>query len=149
MPYALEAPAGDIDWQAFHDIREAELFLARHRDVAYNRQHPDDFTPENRPLLFKRQGKPLGVVRLDDFGNQTGAVRLVAITRAEQGKGHGRVMARMCDDIARGLGMHTLFVNAAPEAIGFYEKIGWERFLWDPVELAGIAEKCVQMRKLL
>ena len=149
MSFTLEAPASAEDWQAFHDIREAELFRARHRDVIYDRQHPDDFTPKNRPLLFKRDGRPIGTIRLDDLGNGKGAVRLVAITHAEQGKGYGRVMGKMCEDIARAGGMHVLYVNAAPEALGFYEKTGWQAYSWDPDELVSIAADCVQMRKVL
>ena len=149
MIYSLEAPASDADWQAFHDIRDAVLFKGRHRDVVYNRNHPDDFKPDNRPLLFKVDGQPLGVIRLDDFGDGTGAVRLVAITQSEQGNGHGRVMSEMCDALARELGMHTLYVNAAPEALGYYDKLGWERFIWDPAELIEIARDCEQMRKAL
>ena len=149
MVYSLEAPASPDDWQAFHDIREAELFRARHRDAAYDRNHPDDFTPENQPLLFKRDGQPIGVMRLDDFGDGTGAVRLVAITRNAQGRGHGRAMAALCDAVARESGLQTLYVNAAPEALGFYEKTGWERFVWNPAELVSIAADCVQMRKWL
>jgi len=149
VAYSLETPASPDDWQAFHDIREAELFRARHREVAYDRNHPDDFTSENRPLLFKQDGQPIGVMRLDDLGDGTGAVRLVAITCKEQGRGLGRTMAGMCDAIAREARLHTLYVNAAPEALGFYEKIGWERFVWDPTELVSIAADCVQMRKRL
>jgi N-acetylglutamate synthase-like GNAT family acetyltransferase len=147
VSYTLEAPAGPEDWQAFHDIREAVLFRARHPGVVYDRNHPDDFTPANRPLLFKRDRRPIGTIRLDDFGNGTGAVRLVAIAKTEQGKGHGRIMDRMCVDLARRLGMHTLFVNAVPESVGFYEKTGWEIFSWNPDELVSIAACCVQMRK--
>ena len=147
MSFSLEAPAGPADWQAFHDIREADLFRARHADVVYDRNHPDDFTPANRPLLFKRDGRPIGVIRLDALGGGTGAVRLVAIAKAEQGRGLGRIMAGMCEDLARASGLHTLYVNAAPEALGFYEKTGWERFAWNPDELVSIAADCVQMRK--
>lgn len=149
MAYTLEVPASEADWQALHDIREAELFRARHHDVVYDRKHPDDFTPYNQPLLFKRDGRPIGTIRLDDFGDGTGAVRLVAITRSEQGKGHGRAMAEMCDAIARRLGMSMLYVNAAPEALAFYEHTGWERHAWNAQELVGIAATCVQMRKRL
>ena len=131
----------------FHDIREAELFLARHRDVACDRNHPDDFKPENRPLLFKLDGRPVGVMRLDDLGDGTGVARLVAVARTEQRRGHGREMLRMCEAIALGLGLRTLYVNAAPEALDFYDKIGWERYRWNPAELVSIAADCIQMRK--
>ena len=93
--------------------------------------------------------RPIGTLRLDDLGDGTGAVRLVAITRSEQGKGHGRAMGEMCDAIARSLGMAMLLVNAAPEALAYYERTGWERHVWNPAELVGIAATCIQMRKRL
>ena len=38
-------------------------------------------------------------------------------------------------------------VNAAPDAVGFYEKTGWHEESWDPEELVGIASNCIQMVK--
>ena len=35
-------------------------------------------------------------------------------------------------ETARLQSMHTLFLNAAPTAVGFYEKLGWEPFVFDP-----------------
>jgi GNAT superfamily N-acetyltransferase len=147
MSYTLARPLTDKDWRVFHEIRRKVLFEGRHRDVVYDENHPHDRAPNNQPLLLKLDGQPLGTVRLDDFGNGTGCVRLVAIIQAEQGRGHGRELGRLVDELARSIGIHTLYVNAAPEAVGFYEKGGWVRHVWDPVELAGIAEACVQMRK--
>jgi GNAT superfamily N-acetyltransferase len=147
MPYRLSPPATPAEWQAFHDIRRAELFERRGRHGIYDASHPDDADPKNRPLLLSLDGEPLGTVRLDNFGDGTGCIRLVAVTAAEQGRGHGRVLQRMVEKIARGLGMHTLYVNAAPSALGFYEKLGWERHVWDAEELNGIAADCIQMRK--
>lgn len=149
MAHTLDPPATEADWTAFHDIRDAVLFKGRHRSVVYDRNHPDDFTPENAPLLLKHDAVPVGVIRLDDFGDGTGAVRLVAVVSDGQGRGHGRAMSALCDARARTQGLHTLYVNAAPEAVGFYEKMGWDRFVWDAEELAGIAEDCIQMRKRL
>ena len=145
----LAPPASEEDWRAFHDIREAVLFVGRGKVGVYDRRHPDDYSRANHPLLLKLDGRPVGTVRLDDLGDSTGVVRLVAIAPEEQGKGHGRAMAEQCDGLARRLGIHTLYVNAAPEALGFYEKLGWERHVWNLAELAGIAEDCIQMRKHL
>ena len=149
MTATLEPPASDADWQAFHHIREAVLWTARGKS-GYERRHSDDYdVPRNHPLLLKVDGRPVGTMRLDDFGNGTGCVRLVAIAASEQGRGHGRSLSRLWEDAARGLGLQTLYINAAPEALGFYEKLGWERHVWDEEELAGIASDCIQMRKQL
>ncbi|GJD72546.1 hypothetical protein CFIICLFH_0763 [Methylobacterium goesingense] len=46
-------------------------------------------------------------------------------------------------------GIHTLHVNAAPDAVGFYEATDWHRFAWDAAELVGHAIDGIQMRKIL
>lgn len=149
MAYELIDVTEAEDWRHFHDIRRTELFEARGRVGIYNETHPDDYVSHHHPLLLKLGGRPLGTMRLDELGNGTGAVRLVAITASEQGRGHGRVMSDLLDARARALGIATLFVNAAPTALGFYERTGWERHEWDPAELVSIAQDCIQMRKRL
>ena len=149
MTYALRPPASADEWKAFHDIRRVELFEAKGRIGVYDPDHPDDLKPENRPFLLTFEGRPVGAVRLDDFGDGTGAVRLVAVTSAEQGKGHGRVLMELVDGIAQDRRMHTLYINSAPTAVGFYAKGGWEPYEWSRAELIGFASDCIQMRKVL
>lgn len=149
MGYELKPPTTPEEWRAFHDIREAVLWTARGKS-GYNRRHEDDYgVPGNIPLLLTVDGRGVGCLRLDDKGDGSGIVRLVAISVAEQGRGHGRVMSGLWEDAARARGIETLFINAAPKALGYYEKLGWTRHVWDPAELAGAASDCVQMRKLL
>jgi N-acetylglutamate synthase-like GNAT family acetyltransferase len=149
MHYELLPPATSDEWQAFHDIRRTELFENRGRHGVYNDRHPDDFVPANQPLLLRCDGRAIGSMRLDDRGDGTGVMRLVAVTSAEQGKGHGRAMQALADDLARQRGMRELYINSAPMAVGFYEKTGWTRHIWDADELVGVAADCVQMRKPL
>jgi N-acetylglutamate synthase-like GNAT family acetyltransferase len=147
MTYELARPATPTEWQAFHDIRRTELFERKGRHGVYDPNHPHDLDPRNEPLLLRVDGRAVGTVRLDNFGDGTGCVRLVAITAAEQGRGHGRKMEEMVEALARGRGIQTLYVNAAPTAVGFYERTGWSRFTWNAEELTGVAAGCVQMRK--
>jgi N-acetylglutamate synthase-like GNAT family acetyltransferase len=83
------------------------------------------------------------------FGNGTGAIRLVAIETALQRQGNGRVLSELVEDYAIKLGITQLYVKAAPEAIGYYEKLGWKAELWNQTELFGIASECSQMTKVL
>jgi GNAT superfamily N-acetyltransferase len=145
--YTLVRPATAEQWQAFHDIRRSELFEARGRYGIYDANHPDDANPGNEPLLLWLDGRPIGTARLDSFGDGLGVMRLVAIRAPEQGRGHGRKLDEMVEQRAHARGMHTLYVNAAPTAVGFYERTGWTRYVWSEEELAGIAADCVQMRK--
>jgi GNAT superfamily N-acetyltransferase len=149
MSYTLVSVEAPRDWADFHAIRRVELFEARGRFGVYNDKHPDDYADFARPYLLKLEGRALGTARLDLFGDGRAAVRLVAITAEEQGRGHGRVMEALVAGRAKALGVDTLLVNAAEHAVGFYEKTGWVPFDWDPDELVNSAVSCIQMRKLL
>lgn len=147
MTYTLKTLATDDEWRAFHDIRRIELFEARGRFGIYDAQHPDDRLADNTPLLLIWNEIPVGVMRLDDRHDGTGVVRLVAITGAEQRRGHGRRMQELLEARCRDQGIRMLYVNAAPQAVGFYERTGWTKYVWDPAELVSIASECIQMRK--
>ncbi len=149
MSYELIHIEKKEDWASYHDIRRAVLFEGRHSDIIYDDSHEDEYLPGHYPLLLKFNGNAIGTTRLDDFRDGTGAIRLVAIVESEQNKGHGRVLSRLVDDFARSIGIHTLLVNAAPEALGYYESVGWSAHDWNPEELTGIASQCVQMIRRL
>lgn len=147
MGYELIEVKEPADWQVFHAIRRRELFEARGRFGIYSETHPDDHAPHAHPYLLKLDGMPIGTTRLDVRNDGTAIVRLVAITAAEQGKGHGRVMGQLVEERARAFGSTTLYVNAADTAVGFYRQTGWTEFAWDPNELVNIAANAVQMTK--
>lgn len=148
MPYSLIQVSDPQDWESYHAIRKVALFDARGLEK-YNPDHPDEHLPDHYPLLLKCNGKPMATTRLDDRKDGTGIVRLVAVTASEQGKGHGRVLDKMVEDLARTLGIHCLYLNANPEAVGYYRRLGWKFYSWDPLELTGIAANCTQMKKTL
>lgn len=131
-----------------HDIRRAELFApGRHGDeVVYDENHPHDRESGNVPYLLLLDGRPIGVTRLDRRGVE-GVVRLVAIARVDQRKGHGRVLGKLIAAEARRIGIRRLMLNAHRSAVGFYERTGWQWEEWDPSEMVGLAADCVQMVK--
>ena len=135
-------------WRAYHDIRRKVLWENRGKHD-YDEKHADETLSNHHPLLLLLNNNPIGTTRLDDFKNGYAAVRLVAISEDFQRSGHGRRLSSLVEEYARSLGIKTLYVNAAPEALGFYKKLGWEFFEWDADELTGIAEDCRQMRKIL
>ena len=146
--YELVKVTAPNHWKAYHDIRRKVLWENRGK-LDYNDRHADEYLPENHPLLLLLNNNPIGTTRLDDLNDGCGVVRLVAITDDFQRSGHGRQLSSLVEKYARGLGIKTLYVNAAPEALGFYEKLGWKYYEWDAEELSGIAEDCRQMRKIL
>jgi GNAT superfamily N-acetyltransferase len=135
----LETPA---DWDGYHTIRQRVLFEARGLSN-YDPNGPDERKPENLSLLLKFENIPVGTVRLDTRPDSTAIVRLVAIREDHQRRGHGSVLLRETEELARRLGVKELCVHAAPDAVVFYEKHGYSRSVFD-LESNGMA---VQLRK--
>lgn len=119
------------------------------RKVATTIDRPTSTFRLIHPLLLRLDGRPIGTTRLDVFGNGTDAVRPMAISTDVQGSGHGRALLALVEDYARYLEITLLFVNAVPEATGYYNKLGWELHDWNGAELIGIASSCKQMRKAI
>jgi N-acetylglutamate synthase-like GNAT family acetyltransferase len=138
----------ESDWREYHSLRRHVLWEARGRS-GYDDTRSEEYNGTNTPLLLKLNGRPTGTSRLDNLGDHKGVVWLVAIATDVQCKGHGRILSELVEDYARRLGLNTLFVNAAPDAVGYYEKMGWEVYIWNRAELTGIASGCTQMRKAL
>ena len=146
--YSLVKVTSESEWREYHSIRRRVLWEQRGL-VNYDDGHPDEHIPTHHPLLLKLEGEAIGTVRLDDRGDGRGVVRLVAIETALQRQGHGRLLSELTEDYARNLGMTQLYVNATPESVGYYERLGWQPEVWDQAELVGAASVCSQMSKSL
>ena len=132
----LVSPETDDDWAEYHAIRERILFINRGRIGIYQNDHPDEYLENNHPKIYKLDGNTIGVVRID-MEEQEAGFRLVAILEEYQGKGYGSKLMRSAEIFALENSLteelECLSLNAAQEAIGFYEKLGYivdERKNW-------------------
>lgn len=148
MRHYLVRVASEADRQLYHAIRRAVLWEERGRQ-GYDDARPEERLSNNHRLLLTFDGQGIGTTRLDDLRDGTGLVRLVAVTGAVRGQGHGRILNAMVENYARGLGIGTLFVNAAPNAEGFYAATGWMRCRNNAPEQLGHTERGVQMIKTI
>jgi N-acetylglutamate synthase-like GNAT family acetyltransferase len=148
--YELVQASSPEDWEALHNLRRSELF-ARREGVTYEADHPDDRAPNHFPLVLKFQNQHIGTARLDLFEKGGAAIRLVAIARREQRKGHGRVMEQLFEEFARSQGVSKIFVNAHSSAVGYYERLGFVHEDWPEPSgtRSSIARDCVLMAKPL
>ena len=134
------------DWSAYHAIRRAELFENRRRQD-YDPNHPSERGKNKFSFIFKVNGEAAGTVRLDILDSGRAAVRLVAITKTRQRKGLGSQLMAALEAVARRKGVTTLVLNSAPEAVGFYVRLGYVRESWDDPEFASAEKERVQMTK--
>lgn len=148
MDYTFHPVETNKHWSQLHHIRRTVLFTPGRHSTEYDENHPDDRKEGNIPYLLHLEDRAVGVARID-YRDNIAVVRLVAIIESEQGKGHGRQLSAMIEAEAKNHGVQTLRVNAAPGAVGYYEKMGWQHAIWNASELIGLAKDCVQMTKAL
>ncbi|MCM2498700.1 GNAT family N-acetyltransferase [Neorhizobium galegae] len=103
------------------------LLEARGR-LDYIPDGPEEIKEQNLSLLFKFDGQAIGTVRLDQKPDGRAIVRLVAIARDIQRWGHGTALFERLERLARSLGSNELLVHSAPDAVGFYQKLGFSPF---------------------
>jgi len=126
MPYELRAPDTPDEWSAYHQIRRSELFDRRGRGDQYNDHHPDESAPGNFPLLLFRDAVPVGTIRIDT-GQPLVLFRMVTVRHDAQGTGAGREMLRRAEAFARAHGGERVALYSAADAVGFYERCGYDR----------------------
>lgn len=129
------------EWRAYHAIRRHVLFDLRGLD-GYDDTHPDEHAPGHMPLLLRKDGVALGTVRLDLSEGTTGIVRLVAIMPEYQRQGLGRILMSEVERLSASRGLSRLEVYAAPDAVPFYEKLGW--VMVDPGKISPLMAKEIE-----
>lgn len=147
--HLLVVVSSEADWFDCHRIRKAELHDARGRIGVYPSSRADDLEQDHFSLLLKVGGRSVATARLDVLRPGLAATRLVAVSKDEQSRGYGRLLQSLIEHFALSRNVTKLVVNAAPSAIGFYEKNGFAREVWDPAELVGPSADAVQMAKEL
>jgi N-acetylglutamate synthase-like GNAT family acetyltransferase len=146
-PILIEVADPD-DWLVYHSIRRTVLFEERGLR-GYDPDHPDEHAPANLPLLLKIDGDAVGTARLDRRDGGIGVVRMVAIRPDYRRLGVGRAMMNQLEALAQSLAITVLYVNAARDAVSFWDRIGFRPFTWDPSELEHMQPGCLQMQKAL
>lgn len=144
MPkYELRVLSSTEEWQSYHAIRRKVLFENRGQFGIYDENHPDEHRKGNHPLLLLLDGEAIGVIRVDINGKQA-MFRRVAIREDLQRAGHGRVMLALAESYAQQKGCLQILSDVAPDAVGFYERCGYQ-----VVTSAPMTGKSIPMHKNL
>jgi GNAT superfamily N-acetyltransferase len=132
-PHSFEfrRPDTAAEWDRYHAIRQTCLFDVYHPWIPYDRDHPDDRDPRNRPLGLFVDGRLSGTVRVDLKPGRRAIFRLVAI--AEESRGHhlGSRLLELAEAYARAQGVDEFCLNAVEPAFGFYARHGYAPARWD------------------
>ena len=89
---------------------------------------PDELEKEKEDILIGcfEDDKLEGCCLLTKTANGVVRLRQMAVTSGLQGKGLGRVLMMFAENIARDRGFRKITMHARKNALGFYEKLGYE-----------------------
>jgi len=128
--YALRPARSPQEWSAYHAIRRDAIFAALLPGQAYDERDPDEFERGHRPHVLVRDGEVIGTVRIDLIGDTQAGLRLIAIRRDLQRRGHGRVLLRLAEQAALAFGRTEIVINAHPTSLTFYLANGYREGEW-------------------
>lgn len=88
----------------------------------------DELDKEKEDILIGcfEDDKLEGCCLLTKTANGVVRLRQMAVTSGLQGKGLGRVLMMFAENIARDRGFRKITMHARKNALGFYEKLGYE-----------------------
>jgi GNAT superfamily N-acetyltransferase len=122
--HTLVTPTTVSEWASYHTIRREVLFDARGLHGVYDENHPDEKAANHHPKLLLYGTDPVAVVRIDIDG-AVAALRRVAVRGDVQRRGHGRTLLALAQRFAQEAGCSRLESFVAPDAVGFYERVGF------------------------
>jgi GNAT superfamily N-acetyltransferase len=123
MIYELKPVIDPGDWEAWHEIRERVLWLAR-GDDSYDRNHSSLASQHHFPYLLVNDGDPVGAIAVEMEGS-VAWLRRVAIREDAQRRGHGGAMVELAIIEGRRRGATVARSNVAVDAVGFYHRLGF------------------------
>jgi len=107
----------------------------------------DDDENNSYHLMAIKNNQVLGVARLQNISSTEAQLRYMAVDDKHHNQGIGKAIIQSMENYARKNNMHSIMLHARENAVGFYEKTGYEL-----VEKSYLLFDCIQhykMKKIL
>ncbi|MFE1549257.1 GNAT family N-acetyltransferase [Streptomyces sp. NPDC058718] len=133
--YTVREAAGPEDREACFAVRR-EVFVEE-QGVPQELEYDTYDTTAVHVLAVREDGLPLGTGRLlhgaDALGRtggdaSVGSLGRLAVAKAARGLGVGAALVRGIEDAARERGLAAVDLHAQTQALGFYERLGYEAY---------------------
>lgn len=86
-----------------------------------------DVADEGHWIVVEHEGDAVGFGRIEVEGETTAEVTACYVDPADAGRGVGSTVMAALEGYARGRGVESITLWASRNAIGFYERLGYER----------------------
>ncbi|GAB2964023.1 hypothetical protein GCM10027048_36650 [Hymenobacter coalescens] len=126
MSASVDSPRSAADWAAYYQLRYQVLRQPWQQPPGSERADDDEQPSTTHALWRAPDGTVGGVARLSPSGPSQGQVRYMAVAPAWQGRQAGRQLLEYLEAAARQQGFTELVLHARQNAVGFYERLGYE-----------------------
>ncbi len=82
------------------------------------------------PHVLTRASEIVGAVRIDLIDDEQAGLRLIGIRTDLQRQGHGAVLLRLAEQVARDFDRSIVVINAHPTSLRFYLAHGYAQGDW-------------------
>ncbi len=122
--WQLTRPLTPEHWQAYYQLRWQVLRAPWQQPLG---SEQDELEPQAcHVMLTDGSGTVQGVGRLHQLADNTGQIRYMAVADSARGKGAGRLILQELEQQAVCLGLQQLYLNARQQAVGFYQRLGYQ-----------------------
>jgi ribosomal protein S18 acetylase RimI-like enzyme len=128
--YTLKLTQSAEEWAAYHTIRRDSIFAVLLPAQRYDENHPDEFKPGNLPHVLWSNDEIVGAVRIDIIDDIQAALRLIAIRKDLQRRGHGAMLLKLAEQAVFASERTEVVINAHPTSLNFYLANGYVEGDW-------------------
>ena len=119
----LYQPKTEKDFQQYYHLRWRILRKPWGQEEDSDRDSNDE---NYYHIMAVINGNTVGVARLEFPDNGFAQLRYMAVDDVYQGYGIGRKIVDHMEQYSKENNVHELFLNARENAVGFYEKLGYQ-----------------------
>lgn len=136
---SLAEPITPAEFEAYYDFRWRQLRAPWGMPRGSERDNLEDAALHIAARLDN--GEIVGIGRLHRDDNGDAQIRYMATDEKLRGAGIGRAVVTHLERAARERGLTRVIINARENAIGFYERLGYEVFSDSPTLIGTIKHK--------
>lgn len=121
----LRAPITAEDFSHYYQLRWQILRKPWQQSLGSEQDEQERYAIHR--MIVDEQSSVLAVGRLEKVTEQQGQIRYMAVDDNMQGQGLGQQIIKALEQQASILGMTDIVLNAREQAVGFYQKLGYEK----------------------
>lgn len=121
----LRAPITAEDFSHYYQLRWQILRKPWQQSLGSEQDEQERYAIHR--MIVDEQSNVLAVGRLEKVTEQQGQIRYMAVDDNMQGQGLGQQIIKALEQQASILGMTDIVLNAREQAVGFYQKLGYEK----------------------